>query len=61
VWLDDWFDDWLDLALGSACVGCARPGRLLCPDCRDALPLEARAVGPGPGPARRAPPHGAAG
>ena len=45
-----WLDDWLDLALGSACVGCARPGRLLCPDCRDALPLEARAVRPEPCP-----------
>jgi predicted amidophosphoribosyltransferase len=60
VWLDDWFDDWLDLALGSACVGCARPGRLLCPDCRDALPLEARAVRPEPCPAGLAPTFAAA-
>ena len=26
-----------DLILGSSCVGCARPGRLLCPSCRAGL------------------------
>jgi predicted amidophosphoribosyltransferase len=45
-----WLDDWLDLALGGACVCCARPGRLLCQDCRDGLPLEARNVQPDPCP-----------
>jgi predicted amidophosphoribosyltransferase len=26
-----------DLVLGSTCVGCGRPGRLLCPECSEAL------------------------
>ncbi len=26
-----------DLLLGGRCVGCARPGRVLCPDCRDVV------------------------
>ncbi len=26
-----------DLVTGSSCLGCLRPGRLLCPDCRDEL------------------------
>ena len=45
-----WLDDWLDLALGGSCVCCGLPGRLLCPPCREALPLEARAVRPHPCP-----------
>jgi predicted amidophosphoribosyltransferase len=46
----DWIDDWLDLALGHACVGCARPGRVLCPQCRAGLPAGARPVQPDPCP-----------
>jgi len=30
-------DAWEDLMLGSVCVGCGRPGRLLCPGCAAAL------------------------
>lgn len=30
-------DSFRDLVLGSTCVGCARPGRLLCTTCADAL------------------------
>ncbi len=30
-------DAWRDLVLGSSCVGCSRPGRLLCSPCRAAL------------------------
>ena len=30
-------DAFRDLVLGSSCVGCARPGRLLCVSCADAL------------------------
>jgi predicted amidophosphoribosyltransferase len=37
-------DAFRDLVLGSTCVGCARPGRLLCPACADGLD-------PQPGPA----------
>lgn len=53
-------DDWLDLALGAACVCCARPGRLLCRACDDALPFEARAVRPDPCPEGLAPAFAAA-
>jgi predicted amidophosphoribosyltransferase len=55
-----WLDDWLDLALGGSCVCCARAGRLLCPDCRDALPLAARQVRPEPCPPGLAPAFAAA-
>lgn len=51
----DWFDDSLDLALGHACVGCTRPGRLLCRRCRAALRVDARPVRPDPCPAGLAP------
>nr|WP_253945191.1 phosphoribosyltransferase family protein [Nocardioides sp. zg-DK7169] len=37
--------------LGSACVGCARPGRLLCPVCRALLPRAAHPAWPSPVPA----------
>jgi predicted amidophosphoribosyltransferase len=40
----------LDLLLGSTCVGCARPGRLLCPACRSALPSSAGVAWPRPVP-----------
>jgi len=55
-----WRDDWLDLALGSACVCCARPGRLVCATCDRALPLEARQVRPDPCPQGLAPAYAAA-
>ncbi len=40
-----------DLLLGSACVGCARPGRLLCASCDAALPGTAHPAWPSPVPA----------
>lgn len=43
-------DAWLDLVLGSSCVVCARPGRLLCPACRAALPDRGVPVAPTPCP-----------
>ena len=55
-----WLDDWLDLALGASCVCCAVPGRVLCRDCRDSLPLEARQVWPDPCPDGLAPAFAAA-
>ncbi len=39
-----------DLALGSRCVGCERPGRLLCGTCRDTLPADAEQAWPSPPP-----------
>lgn len=53
--LTDWLDDWLDLGLGGACVGCARPGRLLCAACRATIPAQARRVQPAPCPPGLAP------
>jgi predicted amidophosphoribosyltransferase len=41
----------LDLLLGSTCVGCTRPGRMLCPPCRAALPTSAAVAWPSPVPA----------
>ena len=41
----------LDLLLGSCCVGCGRPGRMLCPGCRALLPRTARPAWPSPVPA----------
>lgn len=43
-------DDLLDLATGSSCLGCARPGRLLCPQCRAGLVGEAFPAWPTPTP-----------
>lgn len=43
-------DPVLDLLFGSACLGCGRPGRLLCDDCRAALPLRGREARPDPAP-----------
>lgn len=40
----------LDLVVGSECVGCARPGRMLCDRCRAALPTEPRICWPQPTP-----------
>jgi predicted amidophosphoribosyltransferase len=43
-------DDWLDLALGGACVGCGRPGRLWCDVCRAGSVGSVRLVRPDPCP-----------
>ncbi|WP_232524817.1 ComF family protein [Nocardioides mangrovicus] len=48
-------DALLDLAAGTVCVGCARPGRVLCLACEAALPLRPRAARPTPRPAGLAP------
>lgn len=44
-------DEALDLFLGSRCVGCDRPGRMLCPDCRGGLSRTPRVAWPSPVPA----------
>lgn len=44
-------DAWADLVLGATCVGCGRPGRLLCATCDAGLPGEARPAWPSPTPA----------
>jgi len=44
-------DGAIDLLLGGSCVGCARPGRLLCRGCRDELPGVAAPAWPTPVPA----------
>jgi predicted amidophosphoribosyltransferase len=48
--LDRVLDAFRDLVLGSGCVGCARPGRLLCPECRATLPADPRPAWPTPTP-----------
>jgi predicted amidophosphoribosyltransferase len=48
-----------DLALGSACVGCGRPGRLLCSSCDASLPRHGRLSWPTPAPAGLATPYAA--
>ena len=45
-----------DLLLGSACVGCGDPGRVLCPTCRGFLPATAVEAWPTPSPIGLAPP-----
>jgi len=45
-----------DLLLGSACVGCGDPGRVLCADCRSGLPGAAAEAWPTPTPAGLVPP-----
>lgn len=44
-----------DLLLGSACLGCERPGRPLCPTCREGLPAVAGLRCPTPCPPGLAP------
>ena len=44
-------DGAIDLLLGGACVGCGRPGRLLCPGCREELSDGAAPAWPTPVPA----------
>ncbi len=53
-------DALVDLLLGSCCVGCGRPGRVLCPVCRASLPDGGRACPPTPSPPGLAPPWCAA-
>lgn len=45
----------LDLLLGGRCVGCARPGRVLCPGCTAALPTGGHPTRPEPTPPGLAP------
>lgn len=44
------WDAWRDLFLGSSCLGCGAPGRLLCPGCRRLLPGGGSPVWPTPTP-----------
>ncbi|MFC5729597.1 MULTISPECIES: ComF family protein [Nocardioides] len=50
-------DGFTDLVLGSACVGCRRPGRPLCTGCRAALPEAAATAWPTPTPPGLVPPY----
>ncbi len=43
-------DAWRDLFLGSSCLGCAAPGRLLCRGCEATLPTGGRQAWPSPTP-----------
>lgn len=54
------FDAALDLVLGGACLGCRRPGRSLCADCRAVLPTAAAPAWPDPAPTGLATPWAAA-
>jgi len=49
------YDALADLVAGASCLGCHRPGRLVCPDCRGALPSSARLLAPDPCPVGLAP------
>jgi predicted amidophosphoribosyltransferase len=53
-------DGAIDLLLGGSCVGCTRPGRQLCPDCREELPRGAAPAWPTPVPAGLVEPWSAA-
>ena len=53
-------DGALDLLWGGACVGCGRPGRLVCPACLAALPVGAAPAWPTPTPDGLAEPWAAA-
>ena len=48
-----------DLLLGSACVGCSRPGRVLCGSCAASLPRRGRVSWPSPTPSGLALPFAA--
>ena len=54
--LDAPSDALADLLLGGRCVGCARPGRVLCRGCADRLPRVSRPAWPTPVPPGLAPP-----
>jgi predicted amidophosphoribosyltransferase len=43
-------DAWRDLLLGTSCVGCAVPGRLLCDECVQSLPCSGVLAWPTPAP-----------
>ena len=45
--------------LGATCVGCGTAGRLLCPACEEALPVEAQVAWPSPTPPGLATPYAA--
>ncbi len=49
-------DEALDLFLGSRCVGCDRPGRMLCSSCRSGLSARAAVAWPTPVPDGLVPP-----
>jgi predicted amidophosphoribosyltransferase len=49
-------DEALDLFLGSSCLGCDRPGRMLCVSCRRDLPTGAHVAWPSPTPPGLVPP-----
>jgi len=49
-WHGQVLDEAFDLFLGSRCVGCDLPGRMLCPGCRDALAARPRVAWPTPVP-----------
>lgn len=53
-------DDARDLLLGTHCVGCAHPGRLLCRDCTELLPTSAEVAWPSPAPPGLVPPFACA-
>lgn len=55
--LQDLADGFGDLVLGSACLGCGRPGRALCRPCRAALPACAAPQWPTPTPPGLVPPY----
>lgn len=55
--LQDLADGFGDLVLGSACLGCGRPGRALCRPCRAALPACAAPHWPTPTPTGLVPPY----
>lgn len=55
--LQDLADGFGDLVLGSACLGCGRPGRALCRPCRAALPACAAPHWPTPTPPGLVPPY----
>lgn len=46
----DLTDAWHDLVVGGSCVGCRRPGRLVCDECRAGLPDIAQPSPPKPAP-----------
>lgn len=43
-------DPLLDLAFGARCLGCDAPGRVLCRDCEESLPVGGHPVRPDPAP-----------
>jgi predicted amidophosphoribosyltransferase len=49
-WAGSLSDAGRDLVLGSACVGCGTPGRVLCRRCDDSLPTSGRVCWPTPAP-----------